>query len=694
MKRPRLFGFLATAALCWAPGAGAYEINTHEVMSLTAAQQSQLDARIPNIGANMNLSSIASLLPDGGIYFFGLTAFQNARSVSNWIGFGAREEDNYCCPPLRFQYHFYNPIAAPGSRGYLGVTTDSREWGLEATEFFTQNYSYRDAREYYYKALTVANERDRKRNMSDMFRSLGQVAHLVQDLAQPQHTRNDSHATGSRYERYVNGILGTIALGGYGSVAITQPDQLWVTNDFKGMADYSNRGFVSAGSNLRGTVSGNNLIIRPNANFPNPDGTGATVVKKQITDADLLGPPGPNQLLIGEIWFVGTPVADNNNPAGNAFNPRTSAFSLFDNDLATMGFDMTFSVNKYTYDTAQALLVPRAVGYSAGLLDYFFRGQLAISAPDDVVYAIIDPTQGDVFSKVKFKVKNNTPNEGLGGGTLWAVAKFHRNTCYRNDLTGEANGPNAPDIVACRSTSEEVAISAPKPGFGLASGATVALSFDFTQAPIPVNATDLFLQVVYRGPIGSEADAVAVGTLDLYEPTHIAYMNGTDAAQISDVYYLFDKIMQGIATGDPTFAAVDVNGDMKYQVPPDYYIIPFDFGSTNLSFRGPNVGPVAVVPSLPKGRFARIAVLTDRPYLDFYPNGFHFTPPSTYNQVVDRTYYVTGVVKLRDVYVSNADVIVYCVETTSCNGPLTSMPAATAANALTPLPVTITIQYP
>ncbi len=667
----------------------------HSRLSLEAARASQLTARLPNIAANAKLFDIGSRLSDGGINIFGLTVWELSGPVSGWIQYGSIREDDWCCvPPLRFTFHFYNPLALPGSRGYLGLTTDSREWGLEATEFLTQNYSYRDAREYYYQGLTAAAERDRKRNLSNLFRSTGQVAHLVQDLAQPQHTRNDSHILGSSYESHATEAIETLSYDGYGSVAITRPDQLWTTIDGKGMADYSNRGFVSAGSNFRGTVSGNTLIINPNPSFPKPDGIGATVVKKQITDADLLGPPGPNQQLQGEIWFVGTPVFDNYNPAGNGFNPRTAAFSIFGDDLARTGFDMDFSVNTFTYDTAESFLIPRAVGYSSGLVDYLFRGQLQISAPDDVVYAIIDPTQGDSFSQIKFKVKNNTPNEGLGGGTLWAVAKFHRNNCYRNDLTGEANGPNAPDILACRSDSEEVAISAPKPGFGLASGATVDLSFDFTQAPIPVNATDLFLQVVYRGPIGSEPDAVAVGTMDLFEPTHIAYMNGTDVAQINDVYYLFDKIMQGIAAGDPTFAAVDVNGDMKYTLPPDYFIIPFDFFSTNISFRGPNVNPVAVIPSLPIGRFARITVLTDQPFLDFYPNGFHFTPPSTFNQVVGKTYYVTGVANLRGAYVTDADVIVYCVLTTSCNGPLTNMPAATVTNALTPLPVTITIQYP
>ena len=52
--------------------------------------------------------------------------------------------------------------------------------------------------------------------------------------------------------------------------------------------------------------------------------------------------------------------------------------------------------------------------------------------------------------------------------------------------------------------------------------------FDFSTDPIPVNATDLFIQVVYRGPLGSEASSVAVGILDVREPTFVTFWNNTD----------------------------------------------------------------------------------------------------------------------------------------------------------------------
>lgn len=64
---------------------------------------------------------------------------------------------------------------------------------------------------------------------------------------------------------------------------------------------------------------------------------------------------------------------------------------------------------------------------------------------------------------------------------------------------------------------------------GTGSGATaVEKIFDFSMDPIPVNATDLFIQVVYRGVLGAETDGIAVGTLDIREPTYYAAWNNTD----------------------------------------------------------------------------------------------------------------------------------------------------------------------
>jgi hypothetical protein len=72
----------------------------------------------------------------------------------------------------------------------------------------------------------------------------------------------------------------------------------------------------------------------------------------------------------------------------------------------------------------------------------------------------------------------------------------------------------------------------------LSPGTGVGIRFDFVADPIPVNATDLFIQVVYRGRMGFdldlggastlEPDAVAVGSYDAREPTFLTFFNNTD----------------------------------------------------------------------------------------------------------------------------------------------------------------------
>jgi hypothetical protein len=64
----------------------------------------------------------------------------------------------------------------------------------------------------------------------------------------------------------------------------------------------------------------------------------------------------------------------------------------------------------------------------------------------------------------------------------------------------------------------------------------ILATFDFSADPIPVNATDLFVQMVYRGNMGDtvgsvpmiEPDAIAVGTVDVSEPTDVFVLDGTD----------------------------------------------------------------------------------------------------------------------------------------------------------------------
>ena len=62
-------------------------------------------------------------------------------------------------------------------------------------------------------------------------------------------------------------------------------------------------------------------------------------------------------------------------------------------------------------------------------------------------------------------------------------------------------------------------------------------TFDFTSQPIPINARDLRIQVVYTGPLGAEADGIAFGGRDISEPTHLMIYNNSDYYAVDGVFH-------------------------------------------------------------------------------------------------------------------------------------------------------------
>ena len=164
-------------------------------------------------------------------------------------------------------------------------------------------------------------------------------------------------------------------------------------------------------------------------------------------------------------------------------------------------------------------LIPRAVGYSANLLDYFFRGELEITAPDEFVYALIDGSvieddkDQQVIKQIKAKVKNISVKEKddqgaiisyeqMGQGQLLAVARYRIRPNYIVDLSDEP-----PKEEVMENVEYSYSVSAPEdiPSLGTSDPATnepEEYNFDFSANPIPVGITDLYLQVVFQRHIG------------------------------------------------------------------------------------------------------------------------------------------------------------------------------------------------
>jgi hypothetical protein len=372
----------------------------------------------------------------------------NAVSIPGWLMRGAIREDDsstehnpqddpYHTNLKRPLHHFFDPynnrpLTALGLSLLDPDVHTAPAWGLGTRNPFAQpnaaeagrrnHFTVFDAREAMYRALTGRDSRGnvlqptaggtltrpqdiRSAYWATMFRALGDVVHLVQDMGQPQHTRNDRHAgvlgagATSVYEFYVDArargeteykIDGTTVTPqplDYGSYPIpsfarysdyfsTSPGAGSLTGN--GLADYSNRGFFSAGTNL-----GSN-------SYASPSNDAASYTKESA--AGLL-PTRPLQ----RLNFLRGDVPDTLN-AGSSANIRMTTESVF--DLFLVSTPPTYSLNRLNYDDMAKLLIPRAVTYSTGLINYFFRGKLDFKKDDQ--------------DQTKFRIANLGP-EAMNG---------------------------------------------------------------------------------------------------------------------------------------------------------------------------------------------------------------------------------------------------------------------------------------
>jgi hypothetical protein len=114
------------------------------------------------------------------------------RMVQEWIKEGGVSEDDF----PRYLNHSHDPLRPWDGAGIriLGYPffSSSIVWAQKdkGTQY-SGAYSWHDARDYYYKALSGATSAERLGWFQKTFRALGQIMHLVEDAAVPDHTRND-----------------------------------------------------------------------------------------------------------------------------------------------------------------------------------------------------------------------------------------------------------------------------------------------------------------------------------------------------------------------------------------------------------------------------------------------------------------------------------------------------------------------
>lgn len=566
MKWPMIAS--AVLFIYYANEAAAYEVPTHSRLSMNAAVMSKLND--PEMLRQLGLRPYG--IGDKRQKFYTdavTTVWAREKTIIELIAFGAEYEDERSAQQAL--HHFYNPVNGQ-ALNVQGTTPGhpSPSWILEDSEVISgQPYSYKKARQYLFDALTKPTGFERQRAWGATFQTLGHVIHHLQDMAQPQHVRNDPHCDSivfckvllaaydvyhpSGYETWhAQALRPDVFLQQYGAVyseadnqVFTTPRKFWSTSvpfgtGGAGIAEYTSRGFFSSGTLQTPDIN-------PAYPLPRVSSTNYSKVNIQTLCQEASGTANPcPEGLTGVMQFYPSVVTDNLRPGATATNERAVTTSIFDAELEKKHYSPIQSLNRFNHDAAGAFLLPRAVGYSAGMINFFFRGKMEISLPEEGVYGIVDHVDPDAntkdtggFRKIKVKVKNVTP--GAGGiaqmsteGKLVLVAKFHRNKCYTPSLSGEYGAPGI-DWKTCREEYEDIVVSGAVAAPAEINGDGAQLTFLF-EKPVPINATDLHLQVVYRGKLGDEVEGLAVSTKDISEPHYLNSYTRWDQYRY-DYYY-------------------------------------------------------------------------------------------------------------------------------------------------------------
>ena len=440
----------------------------------------------------------------------------NKKNAWEWLRDGGQYEDEPAF--LRSVNHFHNPINKEGFSGLSWLLwggfgwlngVSSIQWSQEpvGTQSPGGHYSWFDVRNSYYNALTAVNDADRQQNFADTFRGLGQLMHLVEDLSVPEHTRNELHGLPFtyRYENWVekkvnNDVNSEYYIGKYTPIFF-DPSVIGNTNPLVNLA----------------SVPVANLFDTNTYNGTNPSDT--CDVNSQISQIGLSEYTNANFISAGTAFTSGFPYPNWNSMVQGTYSSSTNSNyltklgkgetaaggkigngehiehfaksrwgrNLLPSSISQNGISL--KLDNSVYAEYASHLIPRAVGYAAGLLQYFFRGQ--ITAWD--WYDYYDGLPASYLLGIyNVKITNNTPGEAMGPGTLIVSYKYQPGGYGVGDFT--------------YGITSEVALNEI-----ISSGADSTTTYTFSlPVPIPLNGAAHPAQylVIFKGKLGNEEGAV------------------------------------------------------------------------------------------------------------------------------------------------------------------------------------------
>jgi hypothetical protein len=323
--------------------------------------------------------------------------------------------------------HFYDPISKQGLSvlwpwplGLITYGLPSETWGAfydEVNKFNRPDfneYSWQNARTYQSNAIVDVASYARDGQEAVMFSSIGQVMHLLEDTSQPQHVRNEQHL--DQFPRTTvntpwRSVFEDWGWHNLGNINFSPTNLDWMAAGFTQMSDFWDRNLYNGTSyaplnanenggptlGLAEFCNGNFLTVRGSYfEFPGKNTNGSFGVTAyrypSIYSTDfihyLLNPAAYAKLIPNSIGLYGANTAVyrcvlTKSSQGVSVPEHCAIDLLAALNPGILGTNAG-SLNAVHPDDPDvmanyhSILIPRAIAYSTGLLNYYFRGRLQI----------------------------------------------------------------------------------------------------------------------------------------------------------------------------------------------------------------------------------------------------------------------------------------------------------------------------
>jgi hypothetical protein len=421
-------------------------------------------------------------------------------TVVGLIKLGAVREDY---PASRVLNHFHDPTRQWDVAGYTGFWGDglsSIVWSQLSFQQVGITRTWKIARDSYLDALTSTTDSERKGWYAETFRTLGHLIHHVQDAATPTHARNDSHVAPFKHSEWPDGDpFHFWADRAAGIARINSSEPLRFNPSLLNQASSNQDAPIPIARIIDSTDGdiGSDALIPPGLNIGLAEYSNANFISKGTSRSTKYQSPHPSQLQFGGVETG----SDGKIVRYARFQPgigeqdyrvgRTSRMVFFANATNVFGA-LDLGLDDNVHDDYGRKLFPRAIGYSAGLIDYFFRGR--ISSDDSTVFINLPPSPASSPpTSIGLQVLNAS-NEETGSGTMVVILTFF-------GTFGEPTNETFPPII----------VSNPVPVTLTRSFQDVTFQFGALPFPSEVLVSSFYdATLVYSGLLGEEDGAVVV----------------------------------------------------------------------------------------------------------------------------------------------------------------------------------------